>query len=351
MTATPMVPKPHTPIARVIGTAVALTAVVVLIVLAFSWPSVSAKARDVPIAITGPTAAVTAVQAQLTESSGDLFDVSVVEDRAEAVRAIKERNVVGAVVLGQQPELLTAPAAGTASQVISGLQVPLQVALTAQAEAAGQAAPAVEIPVTSVVPYSDNDPNGTLMSSAFFPLLIGGMLGGILISIVIIGSVRRVVAVSVYSIIGGLVLGGILQGWFGSIQGNFWINAAAIALALAAIAAPIIGFVALIGRIGLAVGPVVMMLFANPISGATLPAQYLPGAWGAIGQWFPPGASATLIRGLSYFPDANATFSWLVLAGWVVGGFLLTAVGHFRTSGGSEPDRLAAAEDALPIAA
>lgn len=160
-----------------------------------------------------------------------------------------------------------------------------------------------------------------------------------------IGAMRRVLAVVVYSVVGGLVLTGILAGWFGALQGDFWVEVGVIALALAAIAAPITGAVAILGRAGIAVGPIVMMLFANPISGAAMPREFLPGAWGEIGQWFPPGAAANLLRDVSYFPTADATFSWLVLAGWTVGGLLLSVIGHFRTAGGAEPDAIAAHED------
>lgn len=158
------------------------------------------------------------------------------------------------------------------------------------------------------------------------------MIGGIALSIAIVGSLRRVTGLLAYAAVGGIVLAAILQGWFGAVQGEFWLNAGAFALGIAAIAAPIIGVVAPIGRAGIAVGPVVMMLFANPISGSALPAQFLPGVWGIVGQWFPPGASATLVRELSYFPDANMTFPWLVLTGWTVGGIVLALIGHFRTA-------------------
>jgi hypothetical protein len=171
------------------------------------------------------------------------------------------------------------------------------------------------------------------------------MIGGIAISLVVIGAMRRVVAVLVYSAVGGVVLAAILQGWFGALQGDYWLNSAGIALALTAIAAPITGFVALIGRAGIAVGPIVMLLFANPISAAAIPKEFLPVPWGEVGQWFPPGAAATLMRELSYFPSADTTFPWLVLTGWAVGGILLSVLGHFRTAGGAEPDDEAAHAD------
>jgi hypothetical protein len=183
-----------------------------------------------------------------------------------------------------------------------------------------------------------------------FPLVIGGMLGGIAISLRVIGAMRRVAAVLAYSVATGLLLTGILQGWFGALQGDYWLNSAAIALAVAAIAAPITGFVALMGRAGIGVGVLTFLLVANPISAAAIPVEFLPEPWGAIGQWFPPGAAATLLRDLSYFPAADTTFPWLVLAAWAAGGILLSLIGHFRTAGGAEPDDEASHEDDAPAA-
>jgi len=342
--------RPHTPYARVAAIAVGLTAVLAVILLAFSWPAFTSEAKDVQLAIAGPDEPVAAVQAQL-ESTGDVFEITAVDDRDAAVTGIEERDYVGAIVLGESPELLTASAAGTAGAAVSQLATPLQAALTQQAAAAAQAAgveaPAVQLTVTDVVPYSDDDPNGSLFASAFFPILFGGMIGGIALSTIIVGSVRRVVGALVYSAIGGIVLTSVLEGWFGSIQGGFWTDSLAFTLSILAIALPIIGFVALIGRAGMAVGPVVMMLFANPISGAQIPSSFLPGAWGTVGQWFPPGASATLLRDLSYFPNADASFPWLVLTGWAVGGTVLALIGHFRTSVSADEKKAAPAVEAV----
>ncbi|MFS0792493.1 hypothetical protein [Microbacterium sp. 1P10AE] len=44
-----------------------------------------------------------------------------------------------------------------------------------------------------------------------------------------------------------------------------------------------------------------------------------------------PGASATLIRDLSYFPAADTTQPWLVLTAWAVVGLVLSAIGHWRS--------------------
>ena len=334
---------PRTSTGKVVAIAFALAAVVAVIVLAFSWPAVTAEPNDLPIAVAGPADAVSAVEATVDERSPGTIAFTEVDDRDAAVEAIEAREAYGAIVLGSEPEVLTATAASPAvAQLLAGVATQLEEGVNAQAAAAARAAgspsapPHIDVPVTDVVPLADTDPRGTGLTAALFPLVLGGMLGGIAISIAIVGAMRRVAAVLIYSAVGGLALAGIMQGWFGSLQGDYWLNSAAIALALAAIAATIAGLGALMGRAGVAIGAVVMLLFANPISAAAFPKEFLPMPWGEVGQWFPPGAAATLLRDLSYFPAADMTFPWLVLAGWAAGGIVLALIGHFRETGGVE---------------
>src|SRR5690606_10276742 len=124
------------------------------------------------------------------EAGDGLFAITTVDDRDAAVEGIEAREYFGAIILGPEPELLTASANGTINQVVAQLATPLQAGLTAQAqaaaEAAGQQAPAVELTVTDITPFSEDDPNGALLTSAFFPMLFGGIIGGVLIGTVII---------------------------------------------------------------------------------------------------------------------------------------------------------------------
>ncbi|GAA2046179.1 hypothetical protein GCM10009819_37450 [Agromyces tropicus] len=366
----------RTPMVRAVGIGAVLSLVVGVILLAFAWPSVTADPQDLPVGIVGPDAAVSQVEQRIADEAGGAIAPERYDDRDAAVSAIEQREVYGAVVLGDAPtdapEVLIATAASApvaqqltalAQQLQAGIDEQVRAALPEQlqqvlesavkaavAQATGQAGdgapsapsvpelPQVTVTVTDVVPLADTDPRGTGLAVAMFPLVLGGMLGGIAISLAVIGAMRRVAAVIAYAVATGLVLGGILQGWFGALQGDYWVNAGAIALAVAAIAAPITGLVAIMGRAGIGVGAVLFILVANPISAATVPVEFLVSPWGAIGQWFPPGAAATLLRDLSYFPDAPMAFPWLVLAGWAAAGILLSLVGHFRTAGGAESD-------------
>jgi hypothetical protein len=301
------------------------------------------------VAIAGDSASVSAVRTQLDKAAPGAFDVTTVSSRADAEHLIRTRDVYGAIVVGQKPEVLTASANGAAvSQLFSQLASRIQAQAQQQADAAvqqaiaaghapaGTRAPTITVPVTDVVPLASSDPRGLGLATASFPLVLGGMLGGILISVLVAGSWRRLTAVVVYAVVGGLAVTGVLQGWFGILQGDYWINAVAVGLSMLATAAFIVGMNALIGRVGIAVGAVLTVLVGNPLSAAAQPLQFIVGPWGAVGQWFVPGASVTLLRDLSYFPDADSTFAWLVLLGWAVVGIVAMIAGHYRNQEVSE---------------
>ncbi|MBX3098533.1 MAG: hypothetical protein KF761_03050 [Salinibacterium sp.] len=272
------------------------------------------------------------LEGALEQQSPGAFAFVEAADRAGAVDLIESRAVYGAIVLGQAPEVLTASAGSPiVAQQLASLAPVLQAKLTAALAAQGIQPPApIVVTVTDVVPLAATDSRGAGLASSSFPLLLGGLLGGIAISLAVVGVWRRVAAVVGYSVVAGLSLAGIMQGWFGALQGAYLVNAAAIALALLSMSAVIVGLVSVLGRPGLAVGPIVFLLIANPISSFAQPLEFLLQPWGVVGQWFPPGAAATLLRDLSYFPSADATFPWLVLTGWAVAGLLLALLGHSR---------------------
>src|SRR5947199_92804 len=83
---------------------------------------------------------------------------------------------------------------------------------------------------TAVVPLSTNDPTGSGIAAASFPFTLGGMIGGILISLLVVGPVRRLAALGAFAVVAGIGLALVLQTWWGYLQGDFWINALAIGL-------------------------------------------------------------------------------------------------------------------------
>lgn len=349
---------------RAVLVAALAAAVVSLVLLAFSWPTVTSDPKDLPIAAVGDEEQIDRISGNAPDG---MLDLKRVDSRAEAVQLIKEREVYGAFVLEDEPEILIAKAASPAvaqqlsgigtqmqhnidQQAISGLQegtkkMQEQMQKALEAAAAGQAPPqgnpagegadpaasAMEIPqvkITDVVPLSDDDPSGAGLAIAGLPLTLGGIVGGVLTSMGIRSRRMRLVGTVVYGIVGGLALALIMQTWFGILQGNFGLNALAIGLSIAATVGLINGFVSLIGPAGIAIGAVLTMLIGNPIASLNQPKEFLAGSWGDIGQFFVPGAAGTLLRNLSYFPDASMSLQWWVLSAWLAGGIALILVGH-----------------------
>lgn len=318
----------------------ALAALVTVIVLAFSWPAVASAPHALPVDLVGSEPAVEQVRQALQSEDSDVFSPAVATDRDAAVRRIERRESYGAIVLGPEPEVLTSSAASPAvSQLLNGIAGKLQARLSQQAPSTGSPAPVVAS--TDIVPLLDTDPRGAGLAAAAFPLVLGGMLGGIVISIAVRGTRRRIVALLVYSAAAGLAVAGVMQGGFQVLAGDYLANAGAFGLSLLSIGAPIVGAVSLVGRAGIAVGPVLFLLIANPIASASTPKEFLPGSWGEIGQWFPPGAGATLIRNLSYFPEASSGLPWLVLLVWAGAGVLLASCAGTLRARAGERRRLA----------
>jgi len=325
--------KPHTKWSRVALIGVGASLLVGVFVLAFSWPSVTSGVHGIPLAVSGEGTAADTVAAQLEASASEQFDITRVATRDDAEALIESRDAFGAVVLDSPvPEVLTASANGVVvSQIFSTLAAQLQTSFAQQLGSQGVAADAVPtIAVTDLVPFASTDSRGAGLTTLSFPLVIGGMIGGVAVSLLVAGVWRRITAVAIYAVAAGIVVVAITQAWFGILQGDALVNALAVAASILAISSLIVGLNALIGPPGIAVGAVVSLLVGNPISGASQPWEFLPEPWGAIGQFFPPGAGSTLLRDLSYFPAASTLQPWLVLAGWIALGVVLMALGHFR---------------------
>lgn len=343
---------PHTRWGLTLATAVGAATLVAVVLLAFLWPTVTSSVHNLPVVVTGNGPATATLATQLEKSGA--FTIDSAADRAAAVNAVETRNSYGAFVVaddGSGIEVVTASAASpvvvqimnqaatTISQALAqqaaGAQAAaVQAALTAgdlQAVAAAvNPVPAPKVSLTDVAPLNKQDPRGTGLALLGLPLAMGGMIGGVLISLVVTGFRRRLAAAGVYGVAGGLGLVGILQGWLGILSGPYLLNALAMGLGLFAIAITIVGLESLLGKPGIPVGAVLTMFIGNPISSLTSPKEFLPGPWGEIGQWFVPGATGTLLRDLSYFPDAAMGSHWLVLLAWSAAGITLAILGRHR---------------------
>lgn len=345
---------------KVISTSLLASLIVALVILAFTWPTKTMEAKNLPVSIAGPEATVSQFEQSLKDRGIETFELKQASSREEAEQQIRQRETYGAIIFteGAAPEVLTAPAANAAAtQMLNGVATQLnaqiqQKALTAKTEALTQAvqaggeqgaqaaaqleqmkaqaeqASAMTVKATAVVPLSESDSSGTGLTIAAFPLVIGGILGGVLSLNLIKGTWRRFVTATLYAVIGGGLTALILNVWFGMIPGDFATLWAAFGATYLATASFIVGVSALASpMIGLGVGAVITMFIANPISGASMPSVFLPGAWGQIGQMMVPGASSALLRSIAYFPEAATSGQWLVLGSWMAVGLLAGVIG------------------------
>ena len=345
---------------KVISTSLLASLIVSLVILAFTWPTKTMEAKNLPVSIAGPEVNVSQFEQSLKDKGIETFELKQASSREEAEQQIRQRETYGAIIFteGAAPEVLTAPAAdAAATQMLNGVATQLntqiqQKALAAKTEALTQAVQAggeqgaqaaaqleqmkaqaeqtsaMAVKTTTVVPLSESDSSGTGLTIAAFLLVMGGTIGGVLSLNLIKGTWRRFATASLYTVIAGAVTALILSTWFGFIPGDFATLWAAFTATYLATASFMIGMGALLGpTAGLGVGAVVTMFIGNPISGATMPSVFLPGAWGQIGQMMVPGASSTLLRSIAYFPEAATSGQWLVLGSWIAFGLLAGMIG------------------------
>ncbi|GAB2605641.1 hypothetical protein GCM10027168_43200 [Streptomyces capparidis] len=331
MSATP--PASHrSPTSRHVLLVVALVpAVVVFALWAFAWPAARLAPRDLPVGVAGPAPAAAALERPLA-ARGDAFDIHRYGDEAAAREAIEEREVYGALVATPRGvKLLTASAASPAvAELLTG---------TAAAQAPPGHAPVVE----DVVPAPEADPRGSGLSAGVLPLSLAGVAAGALPLALGLGRRATVAALAGAAALTGPAAAAIAGSWLGVVEGDRWANAGVYALAVFCVGAVVAGCAALLGPRGLGVGPAVVVLCGNPWAGVGSAPHLLPEPVGAIGQWLPPGASGTMLRGVAWFDGHGIGTAALALTLWTALG--LAAVALSRRTG--PPARTAAVPPAV----
>jgi hypothetical protein len=284
--------------------ALVIVPVVVAIALStFAWPAANLEPRDLPFGLAGAAQAIAPFQ-ELLEAREGAFDVRRYDDQASAREAIEDREIYGALVATRDgPTLLTGSAA---SPTVADLL---------RENLAGP-----RVKVEDVAPADPDDPRGTAFSSMTLPLVLAGIVTGVIITLLGRpgrGAVAILVAVAALS---GLVTIAIVQSWLDIIEGPWLLNAAVLSLGVLAIASVVTGLAALIGRAGIAVAALLMVFVGNPWSGISTAPELLPELAGFIGQLLPPGAGGQLLRSTAFFDGAGAGGPLVVLLGWIAVG-------------------------------
>lgn len=304
------------------GLVLGLTVAVCLMLLAFAAPAIHSGPHDLPLAVAGPEPAVTEVTSALQERSPGAFEVITYASADEVTAAIEQREAIGGIVLG---------ADGVTIEVASAAGAPYAPLL--RNLGAGLAASGQQVTYEDVVPLTQDDPTGAGLSALALPLVFGGLASaGALVTLFKRSRTLRVAGSVAFSVLAGIAATVVLQYWFGTVDGPFWATAAAVSLGIAAISLTILGLESLLGYPGLALGALLMVFIANPLSGMATGPLWLPTPWGTIGQLLPVGAAGTSIRSVAFFDGNGSGAALLVLAIWAVLGLALVGLSSLRRS-------------------
>ncbi|MGW5377527.1 hypothetical protein ACWESM_19005 [Nocardia sp. NPDC003999] len=303
-----------------------------LMLIAFAWPAAHIAPRDLPLAVTGPQAAM--VTGKLAEHSPGAFEISTPADEAAARAAIRNREVYGAIVTGDGPPRML---------VASGASPAVAQQLT---QIGQQLSGAPAVAVEDVVAADSDDPRGAAFGAMVLPLVMSGIAAGVLLALLVPSIGGKVLGLATFGVAGGLLGMAIIQGWLSVVPGPYPVLAAVGGLVSFAVAGAVVGLAAVLGRAGIGIAALTMLLVGNPFSAATSAPELLPQPWGAVGQWLPPGAAASLLRSVAFFDGTGASGPLLVLLIWSAVALALLGGAAVR---GRPAEAQAADRDAIPV--
>jgi hypothetical protein len=315
---------------RASGVVGVLAVVIAIVAIAFALPAARSKPHDVPIGAAGPQAASGQVADILEKNAPGAFEITYYPGEAALRDAIRNRDVYGGISFGPDGRtlLIATGASPTVAQLLSQVG-------TGIAQHAG-----VALRTEDMAPPTAEDPRGAGLAASALPITLAGLLPAVALVLVLRREVwTRFAAAVVFAGLAGATIAALLRFVLGSIDANFWGVAGGLALGALACGLSMLGLGSLFGRAGLAVGALLVLLLGNPLSGLTSAPELLPSGWGALGQWLPQGANATLLRSTAFFGGSGATMAIVVLTGWATVGAALIVIAAIRTGKGGRLPR------------
>lgn len=263
---------------KAVAVAFAAPLIVGFVIFCFLWPTAKMDPHNLPVAIVGPEQAIAQAEQGLAAQSGDLLDLQVMNSRDDAVHAIETREVDGAIILGQQAEVLTSSAASSASNSI----------MLNLAQGLGNMTKQ-EVKTTDVVPLATSDPSGTGLAMVAVPLAFGSIIGAALLSFTNKDTRLRLLGLLIYAPLAGMMASFVMHTWLGLLPGSYWSIMGVSTLTFFAIGTFIAGLYSAIGQAGFGLGALTIMFFGNPLSAPAYPTPVPAGRMGhhrpAATQW------------------------------------------------------------------
>lgn len=313
--------------APVIQISVMVTVIVSAILTIFAWPVATSTPKNIPVGVTAvQPGLIQGLKVQFEEQQPGVFNFIEYKDLDAAKAAIAHREVYGALVLTQTPQMLVASGASPAmTQILTSMSVQLGAQLTA-----ANGIQVINFAVEDVAPLGTKDPRGLGLNAGSLPLIIAGIVVGLLGSMRLRKTGQRFAVAGIAGTLAAFAMVAILNLWLGSLLGNYFLEVLVVAVGIAAVSLCVMGAAALAGRAGMLGVIGLFFIIGNPISAVGLPQELYPTGLGAFGQYLPLGAEVNLLRRISYFPEASTVTQWAVMGAWLAVGVLLVVLAGMR---------------------
>ncbi len=292
----------------------------------------SPEPRELPVAVAGTGAGAEDAVRTLAAAGEDALEVRVVPSADDAVALIRDREVVGALVLpaggSTTATVYTASAAGpSAAATAQGLLAPVALAEDWTIEA------------RDVAPLPDGDSSGTAVLFGAMGMMLAGYvpLSLLLIALPHLLSVRRFLPVAVgWSAVCGTVIWLLLGPVVGAVGGHYLEFLGVGMLAICAVGLTQLLFTKLLGPLAVLLGMLLYVVFGMPASNLALSVDVMPGFFGFLHGVLPLPAAGEALRSLLYFDGDGLGGHLLVLVCWAVVALVLGLLVE-RRSGGAIP--------------
>jgi hypothetical protein len=281
--------------------------------------------HDIPVGLVGPAPAVQQISAAFGTNAPGAFQFTTYVSEADGTSALDSRAVDGLLILGAaSPRLIVAGAEGDAATGV----------ITAAFTNAFKAQGAV-VAVETVHPFASGDAHGLILFFVVVATLVCSLVVQALMLARAAGAsfAERIGVVIGFGVVAGLVGMGTAAWIAGGYGDGFWLAAALVALASAAVGAVVAGLVRLLGPAGLGLSGLGVVLLGLVTSGGPVGSQLLPDFYRALAPWMLAGPLYNTLRGALYFDGAGMAGPSLVLAVWLVAGLALMWLGEMRSAG------------------
>ncbi|MGR8827711.1 ABC transporter permease [Leuconostoc citreum] len=340
--------KPKSTWRFILTLTIGLTAVLAIMMTAFSLPAVNSGINNVPIGIIATNDETFQKMAKPLRNKG--FKVSEYATAYQAKAQINKRDIYGAISLDASGNL-TVYEATAASAAVAQALTQIGNSVVTQQKAIGSAQinqiigktndvntikalnqklaqlNAKTAKIVEVRAFPKADSKGTGLAAGALPIALGGWIGAVAIANMIKGKRQKFAAVISFAVIGGLGLVAVIQYGIGTFDGNYFLTSLGAMLGIAATGFFVLGILEVLGNPGLGIAAVLLILLGNPLSGLASAPEMLPTGWGALGQLLPPGATGTLLRNIAFFNRHAIAYPLTVLLAYVVVGMLLFKIG------------------------